>query len=122
MRKYRKQSLSCGNFVKKPSTFRLDINLETDNPSKTEQFRSIIRLSTGFILETNCPSETDNSSSSINSASEDNENDKKNNNNRSNLEKKKLCTCSTLFVLVRKETTLYGQHTFLHISMLVLHD
>ena len=29
------QSRSCGNFVKKPSTFRLDINLETDNPSKT---------------------------------------------------------------------------------------
>ena len=35
LRKYRNQSLSCGNFVKKPSTFRLDINLETDNPSKT---------------------------------------------------------------------------------------
>ena len=24
--KYRNQPLSCGNFVKKPSTFRLDIN------------------------------------------------------------------------------------------------
>ena len=35
LRKYRNQPLSCGNFVKKPSTFRLDINLETDNPSKT---------------------------------------------------------------------------------------
>ena len=33
--KYWNQSLSCGNFVKKPSTFRLDVNLETDNPSKT---------------------------------------------------------------------------------------
>ena len=37
LRKYRNQSLSCGNFVKKASTFRLDINLETDNPSKTNQ-------------------------------------------------------------------------------------
>ena len=32
--KCRNQFLSCGNFIKKPSTFCLDINLETDNPSK----------------------------------------------------------------------------------------
>ena len=80
MRKYRNQSLSCGHFVKKPSTFRLGIDLETDNPSKTNypsagahmgscrllarltnesasyEFCSIIRLSTEFILETDYPS------------------------------------------------------------------
>ena len=79
LRKYRDQSLSWGNFVKKPSTFRLDINLETDNPSKTnypsvstsldesasDEFCSIIRLRTGFILETDCPSQTDNPSRRI---------------------------------------------------------
>ena len=78
--KYRNQSLSCGHFVKKPSTFRLGIDLETDNPSKTNypsagahmgsccllarltnesvsyEFCSIIRLSTEFILETDYPS------------------------------------------------------------------
>ena len=32
--KYRNQFLSCGNFIKKPSTFCLDINLETNNLSK----------------------------------------------------------------------------------------
>ena len=32
--KYRNRFLSCGNFIKKSSTFCLDINLETDNPSK----------------------------------------------------------------------------------------
>ena len=67
LRKYRNQSLSCGNFVKKPSRFRLDINLETDNPSKTnhlasDEFCFIIRLCTEFILETGYQSETDNSS------------------------------------------------------------
>ena len=82
MRKYRNQSLSCGNFLKKPCTFRLDINVhvETVNPSKTnypsvsrledvltdesasDEFCSIIRLSTEFILGTNYPFETDNSS------------------------------------------------------------
>ena len=60
--------------MKKPSTLRLDINLETDNLSKTnyedvltdeppsDEFCSIIRLSTEFILETDHLSETDNSS------------------------------------------------------------
>ena len=77
MRKYRNQSLSCGNFVKKPSAFRPDVNLETDNPTRiihllarledvltgelaSDEFCSIIRLSTGFIQQTNHPSETDN--------------------------------------------------------------
>ena len=31
--------------------------------------------------------------------------------------KKKLCTCSTIFFLISKKTTLRGQHTFLHISL-----
>ena len=35
LRKYRNQSRSSGNFVKKPSTFRLDINLEADHPCTT---------------------------------------------------------------------------------------
>ena len=51
LQKYRDQSLSCGNFIKKPSTFRLDINLETDNPSKMNYAPYIIHR-TEFILET----------------------------------------------------------------------
>ena len=85
LRKYRNQSLARGNLVKKPSTFRLDINLETDNSSKTnypsvstssrsdvltdesasDEFCFTIRLSTEFILGTNYPSETDNRSRRI---------------------------------------------------------
>ena len=61
MRKYRNHHLSCGNFVKKPSKFRLDVNLLTDE-SAPDEFCSIIRLSTEFILGTNYPSETDNPS------------------------------------------------------------
>ena len=59
------QSLLCGNFVKKPSTFHLDINLETDELSLTDEsdsdeFCFIIRLSTEFILGTTYPSVTGN--------------------------------------------------------------
>ena len=47
LQKYRNQSLSCGNFVEKPSTFRLDINLETDNLSKTN-YPQTNQLQTNF--------------------------------------------------------------------------
>ena len=81
LRKYRNQPLSCGNFVNKPSTFRLDIDLQTHHPSKTN-FPSVstsLRRVNGRILLynsslhriytwTNNPSQTDNSSVRDNSS------------------------------------------------------